>query len=90
MNKAELIEHIAKDSDLSKAAAERVIVSMIDGVKKGLKSTGKVTILGFGTFSVSRRKAREGRDPRDGSTVQIVALNVPKFAAGKGLKEALK
>ncbi|MFN0183165.1 MAG: HU family DNA-binding protein [Aquabacterium sp.] len=89
MNKADLIEHIAKQADLSKAAATRALEAMIGGVKTTLKKSGSVSIVGFGTFTVSKRAARTGRNPRTGAAIKIKAAKVPKFRAGKGLKDFL-
>jgi len=89
MNKTELIEHIAAKSDLSKAAAGRALESIVDAVKKTLKKGNAVTLVGFGTFSVGKRAARTGRNPRTGAAIKIKAAKVPKFKAGKGLKDAL-
>ncbi len=88
MNKTELIEHIAGKSDISKAAATRALASIIDAVKKTLKKGDTVTLVGFGTFSVSKR-ARTGRNPRTGAALKIKAAKVPRFKPGKGLKDAL-
>ena len=89
MNKTELIEHIASKSDISKAAATRALASIIDAVKKTLKKGDTVTLVGFGTFSVSKRAARTGRKPRTGAALKIKAAKVPRFKPGKGLKDAL-
>ena len=89
MNKTELIEHIASKSDISKAAATRALASIIDGVKKTLKKGDTLTLVGFGTFSVSKRAARTGRNPRTGAALKIKAAKVPRFKPGKGLKDAL-
>jgi DNA-binding protein HU-beta len=89
VNKTELIEHIAAKSDISKAAATRALTSMIEAVKKTLKKGDTVTLVGFGTFSVSKRAARMGRNPRTGAALKIKAAKVPRFKAGKGLKDAL-
>ena len=89
MNKSELIEHIAKQADISKAAAARALDAVIGGVKTTLKKNGSVSISGFGTFAVSKRAARSGRNPRTGATIKIKAAKVPKFRPGKGLKDAL-
>ncbi len=89
MNKTELIEHIASKSDISKAAASRALSSLIEAVKKTLKKGDTVTLVGFGTFSVSKRAARTGRNPRTGAALKIKAAKVPRFKAGKGLKDAL-
>ena len=89
MNKTELIEHIASKSDISKAAATRALASIIEAVKKTLKKGDTVTLVGFGTFSVSKRAARVGRNPRTGAALKIKAAKVPRFKPGKGLKDAL-
>ncbi len=90
MTKAELIEKMAKDADISKAAAGKALDSVIDGIKRTLKKGNKVTIVGFGTFSIARRKARKGRNPRTGEAISIKASKTPKFTSGKALKDALK
>lgn len=90
MTKAEFIEKMAKDAGISKTGAGKALDSFIDGVKKTLKKGNKVTLVGFGTFSVSKRKARKGRNPRTGETISIKAAKVPKFTAGQGLKNAVK
>ena len=89
MNKSELIEHIAVHSDISKAAATRALESIILAVKSTLKKGHSVSLVGFGTFDVSRRAARVGRNPRTGEALKIKAAKVPKFRAGKALKDAL-
>ena len=89
MNKTELIEHIAKQADISKAAATRALEALITGVKATLKKNGTVSLVGFGTFSVSKRAARNGRNPRTGATIKIKAAKVPKFRAGKALKDSV-
>ncbi len=89
MNKTELIEHIASKSDISKAAATRALASIIEAVKKTLKKGDTVTLVGFGTFSVTKRAARTGRNPRTGAALKIKAAKVPRFKPGKGLKDAL-
>ena len=90
MTKAELVERIAKDADVSKASAERALNSFLGAVTKSLKKGNKVTLVGFGTFSVSKRKARKGRNPRTGEPIKIAARKTPKFSAGKALKDAIK
>jgi DNA-binding protein HU-beta len=90
MTKADLIDKMAKDADISKAAAGKALDSVIDGVKKALKKGGKVSLVGFGTFSVTKRKARKGRNPQTGETIKIKATKAPKFTAGKGFKDAVK
>ena len=90
MTKAELIEKMAMDSGISKTSAGAALNSFIDGVTKALKKKdGKVTLVGFGTFSKSRRKARKGRNPQTGETIKIKAANTVKFKAGKKLKDAV-
>ena len=90
MTKAELIEKMAKDAKVTKAAADKAINSFVDGVKKALKKGERVTLVGFGTFSVSHRKARKGRNPQTGAAIKIPARKVPKFSAGQGLKKSVK
>jgi len=90
MTKAELVERIAQDADVSKASAERALNSFIGAITKSLKKGNKVTLVGFGTFSVSKRKARKGRNPRTGEPMKIAARKTPKFSAGKALKDAIK
>ena len=90
MNKTELIEHIANQADISKAAATRALDAIVGGVKTTLKKSGSVTIVGFGTFAVTKRAARTGRNPRTGAAIKIKAAKVPKFKPGKALKDALK
>ncbi len=89
MNKTELIEHIAKDADLSKAAAARALESTIRAIKTTLKKGNSVSLVGFGTFAVSKRAARTGRNPQTGATIKIKAAKVPKFRPGKGLRDHL-
>lgn len=90
MTKAELIEKIAKDAKISKAAAGAALNSFIDGVTKALKKKdGKVTLVGFGTFLKVRRKARKGRNPQTGEAIKIKASKAIKFKAGKKLKDAV-
>ena len=89
MNKTELIEHIAKHADISKAAATRALESTIVAVKTTLKKGGSVSLVGFGTFAVGKRAARVGRNPRTGVAIKVKAAKVPKFRPGKALKDAL-
>ena len=89
MNKAELIDQIAASADLSKAAAGRALDATIAAVHAALKKGGTVTLVGFGTFYVGKRAARSGRNPRTGAAIKIKAAKVPKFRAGKGLKDAV-
>ncbi len=89
MTKAELVEFIAEKADLTKADAGRALDAMMEGVTKGLRESGKVTLVGFGTFSAKKREARTGRNPQTGETVKIAARVVPGFKAGNKLKDAL-
>ena len=89
MTKAELIDKIASDAKISKAAAGTALSSMIEGVSTSLSRGDSVTLVGFGTFSVSQRAARTGRNPRTGEAIRIAAAKVPKFKAGKGLKDTV-
>ena len=89
VNKTELIEHIAKNADISKAAATRALESTIGAVKTTLKKGGTVSLVGFGTFAVGKRAARTGRNPRTGAAIKIKAAKIPKFRPGKSLKDAL-
>ncbi len=90
MTKAELIDKIASSASLTKADAGRALDATLDAVKAALKKGQKVTLVGFGTFSVSKRKARKGRNPKTGEEIKIPATKVPKFTAGKTLKDAVK
>jgi DNA-binding protein HU-beta len=89
MNKAELIDAIATDSKLSKADAGRALDAFVGSVTKALKKGDRVSLVGFGTFSVSKRAARTGRNPQTGKAIKIAAKKVAKFGAGAGLKEAV-
>lgn len=89
MNKTDLIDHIATEADISKAAAGRALDALISGVKATLKKGDTVTLVGFGTFAVTDRPAREGRNPRTGAAIKIKKAKVPKFRPGKGLKDAV-
>ena len=90
MNKTELIEKMAKDANVTKAAAGRSLESFIDGVTQGLKKrNSKVTLVGFGTFSNVYRKTRKGRNPQTGEKIKIKGKNVIKFKAGKTLKDKI-
>jgi len=90
MTKAEVINQMSKDADISKAKAEKALASLLQSIKKSLKKGNGVTFVGFGTFKVSKRKARTGRNPRTGEKIKIPAAKVPKFTAGKSLKESIK
>ena len=89
MTKACLVEYIAENAGLTKADATRALEVMLEGVIKGLKEEGKVTLVGFGTFTAKEREARTGRNPQTGEEVQIAARVVPGFKAGNKLKDAL-
>ena len=89
MNKTELIDIIAKNADISKAAAGRALDATVTAVQQTLKKGNMVTLVGFGTFYVGKRAARNGRNPQTGATLKIKAAKVPKFRAGKALKDAL-
>ena len=88
-NKSDLIEAIAKSADISKAAAGRALDATIESIKKTLKKGEQVSLVGFGTFYVGKRAARNGRNPQTGATIKIKAAKVPKFRAGKNLKDAV-
>jgi DNA-binding protein HU-beta len=90
MNKSDLIEHVAKQADISKAAATRALDAIVGGVKTTLKKGGTVTIVGFGTFASAKRAARTGRNPRTGAAIKIKSAKVAKFKPGKALKDAIK
>jgi len=90
MTKAELIANIAGDANLTKADAERALNAFLKNVTKALKSSGKLTLTGFGTFVVAERKARTGRNPQTGATIKIKAGRTVRFKAGKALKDAVK
>lgn len=89
MNKGELVEKVAEATGLTKKDGEAAINAFIETIQKALKSGDKVAIAGFGTFDVSKRKAREGRNPQTGETIKIAASMSPKFKAGKSFKEML-
>ena len=89
MNKNDLVASVASDSGLSKADATKAVDAVLEAITSSLKGGTEVRLVGFGTFSVSRRQATTGRNPRTGETIQIAASNQPKFKAGKGLKDAV-
>ncbi|MCG8707113.1 DNA-binding protein HU-beta [Brenneria sp. 4F2] len=89
MNKSQLIDKIASDADISKAAAGRVLDAIIGSVTESLKEGDDVALVGFGTFSVRERAARTGRNPQTGKEISIPAAKVPGFRAGKTLKDAV-
>jgi DNA-binding protein HU-beta len=89
MNKTELVDQIAASAEISKAAAARAVDAAVAAVKAALKAGDSVSLIGFGTFYVGERAARTGRNPQTGKTLKIKAAKVPKFRAGKGLKDAV-
>lgn len=89
VNKAQLIDSIADGTGVSKAVAEKMLDVTIESITRTLKDGDPVAIVGFGTFKVSARAARSGRNPRTGETIDIAAAKVPKFSAGKALKDAI-
>ena len=89
MNKTELIAAIAEQAEISKKDAEKALKAFVDVVTEQLKEGEKVQLVGFGTFEVSERAAREGRNPQTGKTMSIAACKVPKFKVGKALKDAV-
>ncbi len=90
MNKAELIDAIAKTSRVTKVDAEMILNSTIDTIKKVVKKGEDVTLIGFGTFTRSKRRARTGRNPQTGKEIKIPAMTVPKFRPGREFKETLR
>ena len=90
MTKAELIESIGKEAKITKALAEKAINAFTNSVTKALKKGGKLTLPGFGTFSVVKRRARKGRNPQSGAEIRIPAAKVAKFKAGRLLKATVK
>jgi len=89
MNKSDLIEAVANEANLSKADASRAVDAVVDSITKALKRGDKVTLVGFGVFSVRKRAARQGRNPKTGAPLQIAAGKTPGFKAGKALKDAV-
>jgi DNA-binding protein HU-beta len=89
LNKNDLVAAVSDDSGLTKSDATRAVDSVFDSITKALKTGSEVRLVGFGTFSVSNRKASVGRNPRTGEQIQIPASKQPKFKAGKGLKDAI-
>ncbi len=90
MNKAELVEAIAKDAKITKSQAQNALDSFTKNVEKSLKKGKKVTLVGFGTFSTSKRAARTGRNPQTGKPIRIPARRVARFAPGKALKDSVR
>ena len=89
MNKSDLVDAVAGSADMSKAQAAHAVDAVLDGISGALSKGDSVALVGFGTFSVSARAARMGRNPQTGASINIPACNVPKFKAGKGLKDAV-
>ena len=89
MNKTELVEFIATQADLSKAKAAEAVDAFVEAVTTSLKKGKDVTLVGFGTFTISKRAARTGRNPQTGATIKIAACKAPKFRPGKSLKDAV-
>ena len=89
MNRAELVDAIAKEAGLTKVDADKALKAFTNTVSKELKKKGKVQLVGFGTFETSKRAARKGKNPQTGEAIKIPAATVPKFKAGKALKEAV-
>jgi nucleoid DNA-binding protein len=89
MTKADLVSAVA-ETGLTKKQAAEAVDTVIDAIKGALKKGGKVSLIGFGSFSVKKRKARTGRNPQTGKAIKIKAKNVPAFSAGKALKDAVK
>lgn len=90
MTKGDLVTAISEETGLTKTDTEKTINVFIETVKSTLKKGGDISLVGFGTFSTSKRKARMGRNPQTGEEIKIAAATVPKFKAGKGLKDAVK
>jgi len=88
MNKKDLIEKVAKECNMTKTAADQALTTVLGAITDSVAKGDKVTLIGFGTFSVTKRSAREGRNPQTGETMQIPAKNVVKFKAGKKLVDA--
>ncbi len=90
MNKSDLVDAVAADAGLTKADAAKAVDALFDAITGALKKGDEVRLVGFGTFAVSERAARTGKNPRTGEAIQIAASKQPKFKAGKGLKDALQ
>jgi DNA-binding protein HU-beta len=90
MTKSDLIDKVATEAKIPRAAAERALNSFTASITEVLKQGGKMTLPGFGTFLTSNRSARKGRNPRTGQEIEIPAVRIPKFKAGKGLKDAIR
>lgn len=90
MNKQDLIAKVVKDTDVTKTVASDMLASVLEGITKALKKGDTMTFVGFGTFKTSQRKARIARNPRTGAPIKIAKRRVPRFTAGKALKDAVK
>jgi DNA-binding protein HU-beta len=90
MNKADIIAQIASEADITKVNADKALEAIVSGITGALKNGDGVTLVGFGTFSVTNRAARKGRNPQTGEEISIPAIKNPKFKAGKALKDAVK
>lgn len=90
MNKAQLVEQVSKSTSLTKTDVESVLNSSFELIKKSVKKGDDVTLVGFGTFTKTKRKARAGRNPQTGKEIRIPAMTVPKFRAGKEFKNAVR
>tara|TARA_Y100001936_G_scaffold53628_1_gene52178 strand:+ start:4436 stop:4723 length:288 start_codon:yes stop_codon:yes gene_type:complete len=90
MNKSDLVDAVANSADMSKAQAAHAVDAVLDGISGALSNGDSVALVGFGTFSVRHRAARQGRNPQSGAPMHIAASNVPGFKAGKALKDAVK
>jgi len=90
VNKSELVDHVAEKTGMSKKDSEKAVKAVFDSISDGLVGGAKVQLVGFGTFEVRHRKAREGRNPATGETIKIPALKVPAFKPGKALKDMVK
>lgn len=90
MNKSELVEAIASSAELSKASAQRAVEAFVDCITSALQQDDSVSLVGFGTFTISERAARTGRNPQTGEPINIKAKKLPVFKAGKALKEAVE
>ena len=89
MNKTEFVDAVAEKADVQKSDAAKIVDSMVDVIGDTLAKGDQITLIGFGTFLVSKREARKGRNPRTGEEIQIAASNVPRFKPGKALKESI-
>ena len=89
MNKSELVERVAESADLPRASAARAVDATLDAITASLQGSEQVSLVGFGTFQVKDRPARQGRNPSTGQPIEIAAARVPSFKAGKGLKDAV-